>query len=224
MSLASKPEPLALMPAGSADAEPLPEQRSQRIVEAAYELLDEAGLEGLTIRAVLKRTGLSRRAFYERFVGKDELMLAVFERTIRLAAENFGAQFAALPDPIQRLKRVVTQISLGSSLSGTDSGQGNRRGAAMSREHLRLAESRPDALQAALSPLLSLIAQQLSDGMSAGLVRAGSPTTLAALLYNLVATTVHTELLAEETARPDPARREQLAHDIWEFCRRAIAA
>jgi AcrR family transcriptional regulator len=130
MSLASKPEPLALMPAGSADAEPLPEQRSQRIVEAAYELLDEAGLEGLTIRAVLKRTGLSRRAFYERFVGKDELMLAVFERTIRLAAENFGAQFAALPDPIQRLKRVVTQISLGSSLSGTDSGQGNRRDSA----------------------------------------------------------------------------------------------
>ena len=58
-------------------------ERSRRIVEAAYELLEEDGLEGLTIRAVLNKTGLSRRAFYERFEGKDDLVLAVFEQTIQ---------------------------------------------------------------------------------------------------------------------------------------------
>src|SRR3974390_2827646 len=47
-------------------------ERSRRIVEAAYDLLNEAGLDGLTIRAVLEKTGLSRRAFYERFAGKDD--------------------------------------------------------------------------------------------------------------------------------------------------------
>src|SRR3954464_14822029 len=33
-------------------------ERSRQIVAAAYELLDKEGLEGLTIRAVLKKTGL----------------------------------------------------------------------------------------------------------------------------------------------------------------------
>jgi AcrR family transcriptional regulator len=199
--------------------------RSRQIVEAGYELLEKGGLEGLTIRAVLKRTGLSRRAFYERFLDKDELVLAVFEQTIRMAASHYSAQFKALSDPMQRLELIVTSIVLGrSAVEGADSEQSSRRGAAMSREHLRLAESRPDDLQAALSPLITLIAEQLSDGMKAGAVRRGDPQRLAALVYNLVSTTVHTELLTEKTAHRDRARRARLAADIWEFCRRAIAA
>ncbi len=198
--------------------------RSRQIVEAGYELLEREGLEGLTIRAVLKRTGLSRRAFYERFVDKDELVLAVFEQTIRVAANHYGGLFAALSDPMERLELLVTSIVLGrSALEGADSEQSNRRGAAMSREHLRLAESRPDDLQAALSPLIVLIAQQLSEGMRDGVVRRGDPQRLATLVYNLVATTVQTELLTEKSAHRDGARRVQLAADIWEFCRRAIA-
>jgi AcrR family transcriptional regulator len=200
-------------------------ERSRRIVEAAYDLLDEEGLEGLTIRAVLERTGLSRRAFYERFAGKDDLMLAVFEQTIRFAASHYREQVSALADPMARLKLIVTCIVLGQrNLQDAGRGHSNRRGAAMSREHLRLAESRPDELQVALNPLITLIAEQLSSGMEAGLVRVGAPQRLAALLYNLVSTTVHTELLAHEGSRPDRARQTQLAADIWEFCRRAIAA
>lgn len=198
--------------------------RSRQIVDAAYELLDQDGLEGLTIRAVLKRTGLSRRAFYERFSGKDDLVLAVFEQTIRLAAAHYRDKLAEAPDPLERLKLIVTSIVFGAPLDAAPDEQSNRRGAALSREHLRLAESRPDDLQAALRPLIELISEQLSDGMQAGQVRESAPQRLAALVYNLVSTTVHTELLAQEKARPDRARRAQLAEEIWEFCRRAIAA
>jgi AcrR family transcriptional regulator len=200
-------------------------ERSRKIVAAAYELLDADGLEGLTIRAVLKKTALSRRAFYERFADKDDLMLAVFEQTIRLATAYYGEMVASLSDPLERLKLIVTSIGLGTKPADvTHSQQSNRRGAAMSREHLRLAESRPLDLQAALSPLIALIAQQLSDGMQSGVVRQADPQRLAVFVYNLVATTVHTEFIAEENARPDPARRAQMTADIWEFCRRAIAA
>jgi AcrR family transcriptional regulator len=199
--------------------------RSRHIVDAAYELLEQEGLDGLTIRAVLKKTGLSRRAFYERFADKDELVLAVFEQTIGLAASHYAEQFGALPDPMERLRLIVTCIVLGkSSLEEADNEHSNRRGAALSREHLRLAESRPNELQAALSPLITLLAQQLSAGMQVGLIRNCAPQRLAALVYNLVSTTVHTELLDQETAQPDRARRLELATDIWEFCRRAIAA
>lgn len=199
--------------------------RSRRIVAAAYELLEQDGLEGLTIRAVLKKTALSRRAFYERFADKDDLMLAVFEQTIRLAATYYNESIAALDDPMERLRLIVTSIGQGTKpADATQSQQSNRRGAAMSREHLRLAESRPLDLQAALSPLIALMAQQLSDGMQAGMVRRADPQRLAVFVYNLVATTVHTEFIAEENAPPDPARRAQMTADIWEFCRRAIAA
>jgi AcrR family transcriptional regulator len=201
-------------------------ERSRKIVQAAYDLLEDQGLEGLTIRAVLKRTGLSRRAFYERFEGKDDLVLAVFEHTIRAAATHLTELAAGTTaDPMERLRVIVTSLVFGNlTLAAPDNAQSNRRGAALSREHLRLAESRPADLQAALRPLHTVITQQLSDGMQAGCVRGGDPQRMAALVYNLVSTTVHTELLAQESAPPDRAQRARLAEDIWEFCRRAITA
>ncbi|MCE7797066.1 TetR/AcrR family transcriptional regulator [Sphingobium sufflavum] len=200
--------------------------RSLRMIDAAYDLLEEAGLEGLTIRAVLTRTGLSRRAFYERFVGKDDLVLAVFEHTIRMAAAHYAAQLTSVADPFERLQLVVHSIALArGSVHGSEAPDGSHpRGAALSREHIRLAESRPQELQAALQPLLSLLTQLLEDGMASGQIRRSRPDRLATLIYNLVATTVHAQLLAEETDGPDKAMREDLAADIWEFCRRAVAA
>jgi AcrR family transcriptional regulator len=200
-------------------------ERSRKIVEAAYELLEEQGLEGLTIRAVIKRTGLSRRAFYERFEGKDDLVLAVFEHTIRMAASQLNELVATTAEPLERLKLIINSIVFGNiALAAPDGAQSNRRGAALSREHLRLAESRPSDLQAALRPLLAVITQQLSDGMEDGSVREDDPARMAALVYNLVSTTVHTELLAQENAEPDRVQRARLARDIWEFCRRAISS
>ncbi len=200
-------------------------ERSRRIVEAAYALLADEGLEGLTIRAVLDRTRLSRRAFYERFADKDDLLLAVFEEVMRITAGNYGAEMRKLPDPMDRLRLIVIGVVLGKgSPEEPDDPAGSRRAAAMSREHLRLAQTRPAELQAALSPLLTLIEQQLTEGMRAGSVRQDDARRMATLIYNLVSTTVHTELLTQKTARPDWPRRLQLAHDLWEFCRRAVAS
>src|ERR1700741_309962 len=171
MALAPKPD-LTAAPA-EADAptgpdvrpaNPLPQtghdpaaDRVRQIIDAAYDLLQDEGLEGLTIRAVLKKTGLSRRAFYERFSGKDDLVVAVFEQTIRLAALHYAEQVRSTPDPMERLRLIVTSIVFGSALDSTAVEQTNRRGAALSREHLRLAEARPDDLQAALRPLINLL-------------------------------------------------------------------
>lgn len=197
--------------------------RKQLIVAAAYDLLDAGGLEGLTIRAVLAKTGLARRAFYDCYVGKDDLVLAVFEQTIRMAVTFFAAQVRAFPDPLSRIRHIVVSIVLGQDMPGVGNGSPqSRRGAALSREHLRLGDARPHELQIATAPLIDLIATQLAEGMEAGSVREMSPLRLAVLVYNLVSTTVHAELLAEEGINPDPERRIQLAEDIWEFCRRAI--
>lgn len=209
--------PRAVSPASAA--------RGASIIAAAYDLLAEEGLEGLTIRSVLARSGLARRAFYESFAGKDDLVLAVFEQTLLDAAIYFGALMKGETNPLDRIRLVVAGLVLGRlGVPGVNAESEDRRGAALSREHLRLAESRPAELQAALQPLLGLIAEQVTLGISAGQFRACDPQLQTTLIYNLVATTVHTELMTQEGARPDRERRQQLADEIWEFCRRAIIA
>lgn len=196
--------------------------RSLLLIRAAYDLLDEAGLEGLTIRAVLARAGLARRAFYDRFQGKDDLVLAVFDSSLRAAALQFREITARCAGPVEALRAIVTGIVVGQL--GQDRIGANRRGAALSREHLRLAQTRPSELNSALEPLLDVIAGQVAEGVGQGLFRAVDPQLQARLIYNLVSTTVHTALLAEEGGAADPAEREGLAQDLWEFCRRAIIA
>jgi AcrR family transcriptional regulator len=197
--------------------------RAMQIVAAAYDLLDEAGLEGLTIRAVLARTGLARRAFYECFTGKDDLVLAVFETTLLGAAEHYEALAAELGDPLATIREIAQGIVLGRYGLEDDPGERiDRRSAAMAREHLRLAETRPDELHAALKPLLDLIAEQVRAGIRRGQFREADPDLQARLIYNLVATTAHTELIAEDRTGSDRQKRRRLAECLWEFCRRAI--
>ena len=197
--------------------------RARRIITAANGLLEENGLEGLTIRAVLARTGLARRAFYESFAGKDDLVLAVFERTLQGAANQFRCQTSGLADALERIRTIVTGIILGRFSIDSVSDGSDRRSAALSREHLRLAEARPRELDAALRPLLELIAEQVAEGVRTGQLRHADPALQAALIYNLVATTTHTELLTHE-GPIERERRTQLADHMWEFCRRAIIA
>jgi hypothetical protein len=60
--------------------------------------------------------------------------------------------------------------------------------------------------------------------MASGAVRQAEPEQLAMFIYNLVATTLHTTLIAGETRRGPGPRQNALAEDLWEFVRRAIAA
>jgi AcrR family transcriptional regulator len=203
-----------------------PADRTQAIIAAAYRLLEAGGLDGLTIRAVLRDTGLARRAFYECFAGKDDLVLAVFEKSIGFAAEMYAELIAPIPRPLDRLRTIILSIGRGAGTPDEPAaGQGNRLATALSREHMRLAEARPAELQAALNPLLTLIASQLAEGMAAGEVREGDPARMALFIYNLIATTLHTEFISAEAETGNVSeRRERLGTDLWEFCRRAVIA
>jgi AcrR family transcriptional regulator len=196
--------------------------RKQSIIAAANDLLEEVGLEGLTIRAILKRTGLARRAFYERFAGKDDLVLAVFDATLEQAAVHFRQEVAKLCDAIGQLRLIVFGLVLGTEPG--PGGIGIRRVSAIVREHMRLAQTRPAELEKALSPLIEVIAEQISAGIRTGQLRDCDPVLQARLIYNLIASTVHIELLMEESGEVAGNHRQRLADEIWEFCRRAIVA
>ncbi len=79
------------------------EERTQRFLDAAFELIDEKGTTEFTIQEVVERSKQSLRGFYEYFDGKDELVLALFEETLREAADDIHAAVDAESDPLARL-------------------------------------------------------------------------------------------------------------------------
>lgn len=195
--------------------------RRRRIIDAANELLEEEGLEGLTIRAMLKRTGLARRAFYERFASKDDLVLAVFAETLKDAADFFGSQEQG--DPIEQLRAIVVGLVMGSQEHSRVLGM--RRISAMVHEHLRLAQTRPAELANALGPLLRIMAGRIEVGIGTGQLRDCDPALQAQLIYNLVASTLHLDLMIEESGGAGiNLRRQRLADEIWDFCRGGIVS
>jgi AcrR family transcriptional regulator len=187
-------------------------ERSRRLVRAAVEIVDKEGLEGLTIQSVIARTGLSLRAFYQRFASKDDLLVAVFEEGIRGAAEVTRAQIADLEDPVERLRAIVAGMFPTSGSSAVL--------AMMSREHHRLAESHPEELRYALAPLESLIAENLAAGMESGQVYRADPEQLAVLVLNMVSATVTDAVLTKRSS----GELEQRGDELWRFCWRALEA
>ena len=76
------------------------------LIDAALDVIGEIGPQGLTIREVARRAGVSHAAPYRHYADKDELILAVVERGFELldetmvaarraAGEDKLAQFAA---------------------------------------------------------------------------------------------------------------------------------
>jgi len=181
-------------------------QRGHRIVRAAREIVAEGGLESVTLRALLDKTGLARRAFYRHFRSMDDVLLALFEDTMASGAARLRQQIASIDDPMVALEHVVRTIA-STALSTPE----RIYTLAMTREHIRLAEHRPDELNAALAPMSELIADLLHAGMKTGAVRETDPTPLSQTVHGLIATDVHRNLYhgADDT---------DWIYDRWEFC------
>ena len=72
----------------------------EAVVQAALDLVDEHGLEALTIRAVAKRLGSSPMSVYNHAVDRDDLLVGMLE------AATADLPYAADdPDPLDRLRR-----------------------------------------------------------------------------------------------------------------------
>ena len=64
------------------------ENRLQRFLDAALELMNEGDPgRDFTVHEVVERSGQSLRLFYQYFGGKHELLLALFEESVRSTAE-----------------------------------------------------------------------------------------------------------------------------------------
>ena len=164
-------------------------ERSQRIIRAAHELVAEGGLEAVSLRSLLEKSGLSRRAFYERFEGMDDVLLALFEEAMARGAAGLAKRIEKVEGALAKLEALVRTMA-----SPSPAARSRTWVLAMSTEHARLAELRPEELREATLPMDRLIAGILEAGMQEGTVRKANPDRLAQMLHALVASEVHRNL------------------------------
>ncbi len=79
----------------------------QRILDAAHELFDKAGIEGVSMRAVGARVGLTASALYAYFPGKAQLMRALWRNALEELLRKFLVISTREPDPIAAIRALA---------------------------------------------------------------------------------------------------------------------
>ncbi len=150
--------------------------RGDRFIKTAVAILGETGRTDFTVQEVVTRSKTSLRAFYQHFSSKDELLLALFERTIAQSAQAWRAETTGL-DSTAALKLVVDRIGQQPESSTQDS---LNRALTLYNQHL--AETRPREYARVLSPLHQLIRDIVGQGITEGVFNPGLDVGAAAAI------------------------------------------
>lgn len=79
------------------------------LIEAARQLVQEGGYDGLTIRKLAKRVGYAPMSVYSYFADKQAILLALAEDRFALLARRI--QENAADDPLEALRAVLTEYA-----------------------------------------------------------------------------------------------------------------
>ena len=193
------------------------ELRVQRLLDAAFELIDEKGSSEFTIQEVVDRSKQSLRGFYQYFDGKDELLFALLEESIRESAADLRQAVDAQTEPLERLRAFTIRLHEWCEPIGTRRKRGANNRLPLSDFSLQLALKDPERLTSVIAPVSSLLVELLDAAVAAGVLRP-TETRRAAML---IQQTVMDGWLMNRMVR-NP-RAQVTAEDAWEFCLRGLA-
>ncbi|MGH3560721.1 MAG: TetR/AcrR family transcriptional regulator, partial [Mycobacterium sp.] len=87
-----------------------PTTRAAGFIKTAIAILGETGRTDFTVQEIVARSKTSLRAFYQHFSSKDDLLLALFEKTMAQSAQAWRAETTGL-DSSAALKLVIDRVS-----------------------------------------------------------------------------------------------------------------
>jgi AcrR family transcriptional regulator len=183
------------------------EQRVQRFLDSAQELIAEKGTTDFTVQEVVDRSGQSLRSFYQHFDGKHELLLALFEDALATGAREIREAILDERDPLRRLQIAVKTLY---EQSRRDPGS---RSPLFSDFALQLLVSHPAAVAAAHRPLLRVFAELVEQAAEAGAIPSGKPRRQAALVMQTVMFTAQANGVPRESHIVPVS-----AEELWQFC------
>lgn len=77
------------------------------LVEVAFEILENDGIENLTMRSLSKKLGVSRTAAYRHFPDKTSLLKAVAEDTFNRMRVFIHEKSAKMADPLDKFEAII---------------------------------------------------------------------------------------------------------------------
>ena len=193
------------------------EQRVQRFLDAAFELIDEKGTTEFTIQEVIDRSKQSLRGFYQYFDGKDELLLALFEETLREANEDLHEVIDAESDPLDRLRSFTVRLHEWCDPSETPRKRSAHNRRPIMEFSVQLAVNHSERVKAAMAPISRMMFELVTAANEAGAIEVADPRRAAALMQQTVMYSWFGNRLVEK-------RRLRLtAEATWEFCLHGLA-
>jgi AcrR family transcriptional regulator len=192
------------------------EERVQRLLSAAFELIDERGTSEFTIQEVVDRSKQSLRGFYQYFDGKDELLFALLEETIRESIEDLRTAAESESEPLERLRAFTIRLHEWCEPLGTKRKRGAHNRIPMSEFSLQLALKDPERVAAVMAPLSRMLIELVDAAATAGAIRVTEARRTALLIQQTV---MYGWLMNRLVQNP---RSRVTAEDAWEFCLRGL--
>lgn len=186
------------------------EQRVQRFLDAAFELIDEKGTTDFTIQEVIDRSGQSLRGFYQYFDGKDELLLALFEETINESVEDLRAAVDRETQPLARLRAFAIRLHEWCD-PGSSKAHGTHNRRPISEFSVQLAGNHPERVRNAYSPISKMLAGLIDEARAAGEIDVADTRRTGALVLRTIMYSWFGNRISQS------ARLRVTAEDTWEF-------
>jgi AcrR family transcriptional regulator len=184
-----------------------------RIIEAAYRVVERMGKVDPRLRDILDEAGLSTEAFYRHFESKDELLLVLLADGRHRMAGYLVHRMDKATDPVGRVRAWIEGVLA----QAVDPAAASRTRPFLTSLN-RLAEQYPDEQRSSFQVLVQLLQDSLVAGQKVGLVSSTDPGRDALAIYQLVVSVMEAHILAG--TRPNAAERRHLVA----FSLRAIGA
>lgn len=188
------------------------EQRVQRLLDAAFELIDEKGTTEFTIQEVVDRSGQSLRGFYQYFEGKDELLFALLEESIGEALTDLRGVIESETEPLARLRAFTIRLHEWCEPIGAKRKRGSHDRVPLSEFSMQLALKNPERLAAVMTDVSRILIELIEAAVANGDLEVSEPRRAALLIQQTVMYGWFMNRLV-----PNPRARVS-AEDAWEFC------
>lgn len=196
------------------------ESRVQRFLDAAMELLSTGSGKDFTVQEVVERSGQSLRSFYQYFSGKHELLLALFEESVRSTADILRTEVGREDEPLERLHRFVVAYYRLCRPVQEGATAAKERPPIMAEFAQQLLTTHPKEAARAFAPLVALFEELLQEAVAADAVRDDLQrgpiigAVLEVIMFNSFSATIGGSTIGGSTVRLDDG---ESAEELWKF-------
>ena len=152
---------------------------AERLISAAWAVLERTGFEGFKVASVIRAAGSSTKAFYRHFGSKDAMLLALLLDETKRASNRFAARMASTNSPTEAVKMwIATMIG---AAARPDLAARSRLFASLGQ----INSGFPTQVVEARRPMLTPLVRALEDGRASGEFPLAQPDADARLIMPL---------------------------------------